>query len=219
MDVTPLTVDVWSDVACPWCYIGKRRLEQALARFPHADQVQVRFHSFQLDPSLPARHEGSERDYLVQHKGMAAATVDQMMARVAGLAADEGLRFDFDRAVVANTLPAHQLLHLAAAHDVAAPVKEALLAAHFVEGRDIGDPAVLAGIGEQAGIPATEVTAALDDGRYREAVAADVAEAGRLGIQGVPFYVLDGRYGLSGAQPADTFLQALETVWGQAHEG
>lgn len=217
MDVNALTVDVWSDVACPWCFIGKRRFEAAVARFAHRDDVVVRYHSFQLDPTLPARFDGSERDRLVQSKGLDAAQVDGMLAHVTGVGAEAGITFAFDRVVVANTRPAHELLQLANGHGAGPAVNEALLQAHFADGLDIGDAAVLRRIGEEAGIPAGEVAEALADHRLGPAVDADIAEAARLGIHAVPFYVLGGRYGLSGAQPEEIFVEALETTWREAY--
>ncbi len=216
MDVNALTVDVWSDVACPWCFIGKRRLDAAVARFAHPGDVVVRYHSFQLDPSLPARSGDSERDRLMKKMGTGADAVDQMMAHVAGVGAEVGIAFAFDRVVVANTRPAHELLQLAGEHGVGPAVNEALMQAHFADGLDIGDQAVLGGIGQGAGIPGADVAEALADHRFGPAVDADIAEAARLGIHAVPFYVLGGRYGLSGAQPEEVFVEALETTWREA---
>jgi predicted DsbA family dithiol-disulfide isomerase len=208
-----MKVEIWSDIACPWCYIGKRRFEKALATFPHRDDVEVTWRSYQLDPSLPEHHDGTELDYLVSRKGLSAEQVRAMFDQVRQIAAEEGLAYDFDRVVVANSLPGHELLHLAAASGLADAVKEALLSAHFEHGEDIGDRAVLVRIGTEAGLPADEVERALDEHTQLEAVRADVAEARRLGIRGVPFFVLDGRYGVSGAQPTALFTQALEQVW------
>src|SRR6478752_10145031 len=134
-----MKIEIWSDVACPWCYIGKRRFETALAAFPHRDAVEVQWRSFQLDPSLPEHYDGTELDYLATRKGMPRDRVAEMFAHVTQVAAGEGLAYDFDTIVVANSLRGHQLLHLAAAHGVADDVKERLLSAHFEQGVDIGD--------------------------------------------------------------------------------
>ncbi|WP_076262664.1 DsbA family oxidoreductase [Intrasporangium flavum] len=208
-----MLVEIWSDIACPWCYIGKRRFEKALAAFPHRDTVEVRWRSYQLDPSLPEHHDGTELDYLVSRKGMSPEQVRAMFDHVTQVAAEEGLAYDFDRVVVANSLPGHELLHLARAHGVGDAVKEALLSAHFEHGEDIGDRAVLVRVGTDAGLAAEDVERALDEHTHLDAVRADVADAQRLGIRGVPFFVLDGKYGVSGAQPTELFTQALEQVW------
>jgi predicted DsbA family dithiol-disulfide isomerase len=215
-----MNVDIWSDIACPWCFIGKRRFEKALAAFPHKDQVAVTWHSYQLDPSLPARYDGTELEYLSERKGMPADRVQEMFDQVTRVAADEGLAYDFSRVVVANSFAGHELLHLArasAGSSAADAVKEALLSAHFEHGEDIGARDVLLRIGTEAGLDAEEVTTALDSGAYREAVRADISHARTLGIQGVPFFVFENKYGVSGAQPAELFTQALETAWREAN--
>ncbi|GGC80648.1 DSBA oxidoreductase [Tersicoccus solisilvae] len=212
-----MNIDIWSDIACPWCYIGKRRFESALARFEHRDDVTVTWHSFQLDPTLPAHYDGTELEYLSERKGMPADRVAQMFAQVTEVAAGEGLAYDFDSVVVANSLPGHELMHLAAEHGVAGEVKEALLSAHFEHGEDIGSREVLVRIGTEAGLDAGEITAALDSGRYADAVGSDIRRAQSLGITGVPFFVLDDKYGVSGAQPVELFEQALRTAWAESH--
>ncbi|WP_265446488.1 DsbA family oxidoreductase [Flexivirga meconopsidis] len=212
-----MKVDIWSDIACPWCYIGKRRFEAGLKSFAHADDVEIAWHSFQLDPSLPEHFDGSEVDYLVERKGMPRAGVEQMTAHVKAQAAEVGLHYDFDKLVVANSLRAHRLLHLAARHGVADAVKEALLSAHFERGVDIGDPDRLTEIGTAAGLAADEVRAALDDETLAAEVEADFAQARAYGIQGVPFYVIDEKFGVSGAQPAEVFTDALNQAWADAH--
>ncbi|MCM3553541.1 DsbA family oxidoreductase [Janibacter melonis] len=208
-----LHIDIWSDIACPWCYIGKRRFESALAGFAHKDDVTVTWHSYQLDPSLPRHYDGTEVDYLVQRKGMAAEQVRQMTAHVAEQAAGEGLTYDFDSLVVANSLRAHHLLHVAARAGVQDEVKEALLDAHFVRGLDIGDDDVLVAIGGAAGVDEATVRAGLEDPEIGREVQGDFDTARSLGIQGVPFFVLDMKYAVSGAQPAEVFTQALEQAW------
>ena len=205
-----MNVEIWSDIACPWCYIGKRRFEKALAAFPHRDEVTVTWHSYQLDPTIPDHYDGSELDYLAKVKRMDPAQVHGMLDHVTSTAAVEGLQYDFDRLVVANSFSAHELLHLAKERGVAGRVKEALLSAHFEKGHDIGDRQVLVAIGTSAGLDAAEVNAALDSRRYREAVEADIRRARSLGIQGVPFFVIENTWGISGAQPAELFIQALE---------
>jgi predicted DsbA family dithiol-disulfide isomerase len=212
-----MKVEIWSDIACPWCYIGKRRFETALAAFAHRDEVEVQWRSYQLDPTLPDHHDGSELDYLVERKGMPRAQVSQMFDQVTAIAAQEGLSYDFGSVVVANSFAGHELLHLAKAQGVGDAVKEALLSAHFEHGEDIGDRDVLVRIGTEAGLDADEITRDLATHTWRDAVVADITTANSLGIRGVPFFVLDGKYGISGAQAADVFAQALEQAWRESH--
>ncbi|MEV4020731.1 DsbA family oxidoreductase [Nonomuraea angiospora] len=206
-------IDVWSDVVCPWCYIGKRRLETAIGRFEHADQVQVRWHSFQLDPSHPKGVREPVYDMLAKKIGGSAAQVRQMTGQVAELAAAEGLAYDFDRAVSVNTLDAHRLGQLAAEHGLDGPMHERLLRAHLIEGEAVDDPDTLVRLGTEVGLPDEEVRRVVGGDAYAGEVAADVREARRLGASGVPFFVLNDTWGVSGAQPADLFLSALQ----QAH--
>ena len=212
-----MQIEIWSDVACPWCYIGKRRFERALAAFPHRDEVEVQWRSYQLDPTLPDHHDGTELDYLVDRKGMSRAQVSQMFDQVTSIAADEGLRYDFGSVVVANSFAGHELLHLAKARGVGDEVKEALLSAHFEHGEDIGDREVLVRIGTQAGLDADEIARDLATHTWRDAVVADITAANSLGIRGVPFFVVDEKYGVSGAQPTELFTQALEQAWRESH--
>ncbi len=209
-----LSVDIWSDIACPWCFIGKRRFETALAAFPQRDQVKVTWHSYQLDPELPERSELSEREYLSQRKGFPLAQVNQMVAQITEVARGEGLSYDFDSLIPANSRKAHRLLHAVkrAGLDVGA-VKEALLSAHFEHGEATSDDDVLARIGVAAGLDEDAARAALIDPDLEAAVADDIEEARQLGISGVPFFVLQDKYGISGAQPAELFSQALAQVW------
>lgn len=207
---TPVKVDVWSDIACPWCFIGKRRFEQAVARFE--GEVEVEYHSFELSPDTPVGYAGSTTEFLARHKGMAPAQVEQMLAQVTGIAADEGLRYDFDEVKHTNTVLAHQALHHAKAHGRQAALKERLLSAYFEQGRDLGQVDVLVGLGTDVGLDGQVLRRDLEQGTYVDAVRADEAQAASYGINGVPFYVLDGRYGVSGAQSPDVFLSALQQV-------
>ncbi|MDN5794294.1 MAG: DsbA family oxidoreductase [Intrasporangium sp.] len=212
-----MKVDIWSDIACPWCFIGKRRFDAALDGFAHREDVEVTWHSYQLDPSLPERYDGTGLEYLSSRKGMAPEQVRRMFGRISGIAADEGLDYDFDSLVVANSLRAHEVLHLAAERGLAGDVEEALLSAHFEHGEDVGSLEVLVRVGIRAGLDGSAVEQALADGRYRAAVQSDIRRAGSLGIQGVPFFVLDDKYGVSGAQPTEVFSQALEQVWRESN--
>jgi predicted DsbA family dithiol-disulfide isomerase len=211
-----MKVEIWSDVVCPWCYIGKRRFEAALREFPHRDQVEVRWRSFELDPAARSASPGEPGDYagrLARKYGTSREGAQQMLDSMTATAAAEGLELRFDRAVAANTFEAHQLVHLAAEHGVQDQVKERLLRAYFTEGEPVGDRAALVRLAAEAGLPADEAARTLEEGRYASAVRADEVEAGALGISGVPFFVVDRRYGVSGAQPPAQLLQVLTRAW------
>jgi predicted DsbA family dithiol-disulfide isomerase len=212
-----MKIEIWSDVACPWCYIGKRRFESALSGFAHKDAVEVAWKSFQLDPSIPEHFHGSEAEYLSERKGMDLSQVRSMMGHVTDAAAGEGLDYKFDDLVVANSFNAHQLLHLAKAHGLGDAVKEALLSGHFEKGEDIGSRDYLVRTGTAAGLDPDEINAALDTDKYADDVRADFAEGQALGVSGVPFFVIDRKYGISGAQPAELFSQALNEAWQEAN--
>jgi predicted DsbA family dithiol-disulfide isomerase len=214
-----MKVEIWSDVVCPWCHIGKRRFEAALARFPHRDQVEVEWKSFELDPeapSAPAGEPAGEHEYaerLATKYGTDVASAQQMIDTMTAQAAAEGLDFRFDRAVRANTFDAHQVIHLAGLRGVQDAVKERLLRAYFTEGEAVGDRETLVRLAAEAGLSAAEVRTVLEEQRYAGAVRTDEAEAAAIGIRGVPFFVVDRRYGVNGAQPAEVLLQALERAW------
>ena len=210
-----IEVEIWSDVACPWCYIGKRKFEAGLAVFAAetgAAPVEVVYRSYELMPELAVDFDGDATDLLVRNKGIDPAQVEAMHEQVTAIAAEVGLAYDFSSQQPANTRKAHQLIHLGKAHGKQAEIKERMLAAHFVEGRHIGRDHELANLAVEVGIDRDEVLTALADQTYQPAVEADIARARELGISGVPFFVLDDRYGISGAQPADTFTQALRQV-------
>ncbi len=212
-----MRIDIWSDIACPWCYLGLTRLEAALARFEHGDAVEVRLHSFQLDPTLPESYPGTETEYLAATKGLDTATVEQMFTRVSAAAAPDGLKLGFDTLVVANSRRAHRLLQQAKLSDpsgrTVCKLELALFEAHFTDGRNIGDPATLVELAVSAGLDADVALAALDSSARDAEVTADIDAAAQLGIRGVPFFVLAEKYGISGAQPAEVFDQALRQVW------
>jgi predicted DsbA family dithiol-disulfide isomerase len=213
----PLTVDVISDVICPWCYIGKRRFEAALAQFEHREDVSVTWHSFELDPTAPPVAEGDPAERLSAKYGMSVDEARQRQDEITALAAQDGLTYDLAGARGGNTLDAHRIIHLGAEPGLADPVMERLMSAYFGEREAIGDPATLERLATQAGLPADEVAALLEGDRYADAVRADEDTATRLGIRGVPFFVLGRRYGLSGAQPAEVILQALQQAWDEAN--
>jgi predicted DsbA family dithiol-disulfide isomerase len=212
-----IKVDIWSDIACPWCYIGKRRFEAGVAAFreqrPDVD-FEVEGHSFELAPDTPLDFSGSEVDFLVRHKGMPAAQVEQMLAQMTELAAADGIEFDFSSVKHANTARAHRILHLAAESGAQSAMQDRLFRAYFSEGEDMSDPHTLARLGAEVGLDGDAVLAALDDDGYGEAVQRDIARARMLGVNGVPFFLLDQKYGISGAQSAEAFAGAFEQVLG-----
>jgi predicted DsbA family dithiol-disulfide isomerase len=204
-------VDIWSDIACPWCFVGKRRFETAAAEFAESGgSVDVEFHSFELTPDTPVDFAGTEVDFLVQHKGMPAAQVEQMLGQMTDLAATEGLAYDFGALQHTNTVKAHELLHFAKSKGRQLDMSERLFAAYFEEGRHVGRIDDLADLAAEIGLDRDEAHAALTAGTHLAAVAADKAQAIAYGISGVPFFVVDGRFGVSGAQDPSAILQVLQ---------
>jgi predicted DsbA family dithiol-disulfide isomerase len=214
-----MKVEIWSDVVCPWCHIGKRRFETALAQFPHRDAVEVEWKAFELDPGARSAAAGDPvsptgyAERLARKYGTSVAGGQQMTDHMTQQAAGERLDFRFDRAVPANTFDAHQVIHLAAERGVQDAVKERLMAGYLQEGVAIGLPEELAPIAVEAGLDADEVAAVLDGDAYADGVRADEDRALDIGITGVPFFVVDGRFAIPGAQDADTILSVLNRAW------
>ncbi len=209
-----MNVHIWSDIVCPWCYLGKRRFEHALALFDHRDEVHVTHRSFQLDPSRP-RHETTNRRAMLKAKyQLTDDKVLEMDARMERLAEIEGLEYHLtDSGLTGNTLDAHQLLQLAKERGVQDAVIERLYRAYFTEQRSVFEPDSLVALAGEAGLDAAEARDVLKRDAYVTAVEADVSEARSLGVSGVPFFVIDGRYGVSGAQATEVFEQALARAW------
>ncbi|GAA2069394.1 DsbA family oxidoreductase [Microbacterium hatanonis] len=211
-----IKIDVWSDIACPWCYIGKRNLESGLAAASTDDDapvVEVVFHSYELAPDTPVDFDGGETDYLAHHKGIPAEQAREMLDRVTGVAADAGLEYRFDKLKHTNTVKAHQLLHFAKAEGKQPELTERLMSAYFTEGRHLGRDDELVALAADAGLDPEAARDALVSERYLDDVRADQAQAQAYGINGVPFFVIDGKYGVSGAQPAEAFAQIARQVW------
>jgi predicted DsbA family dithiol-disulfide isomerase len=211
-----MRIDIWSDVVCPWCYLGKRRLEQALAGFEHRAEVEVVWHSFQLDPSAVTSDEPTA-DRLAAKLGTDRAGVRAMHDRMAALAAEVGLDFHFEGTTATNTFDAHRLLHLAAEHGRQGELKERLLRGYFTDGERVGDHETLVRLAVEVGLPEAVVRELLAGDDRADQVHADLAQARAYGISGVPFFVLDARYGISGAQPTEVFSQALDQAWADTH--
>ncbi len=213
-----MEIEIWSDIVCPWCYIGKRRFEKALGRFERADAVNVTWRSFLLDPSAPKTPSEATREMLARKYGVSLSQADAMQERVTRLAAQEGLRYRIDLTRHESSFDAHRLLHLAKSNGSQEALKEALFAAHFVEGLSISEAETLKRLAGGAGLDAADVERLLGTDAFSDAVRDDIGRAGRLGIRGVPFFLLAGRFGVSGAQPVEVLLEALETAWREAPE-
>ncbi|MBO0706228.1 MAG: DsbA family oxidoreductase, partial [Candidatus Dormibacteraeota bacterium] len=206
-----MKVEVWSDVVCPWCYLGKRRLERALERFEHRDQAEVAWRSFELDPAAPRVREEDNTTRMAAKYGLSREEAAKRYEDLTQLAAQDGLTYHLESARSGNTFDAHRILQLAADRGLQDAVKERFFAAYFTDGEAIGDPETLVRLAGEAGIAPDEVRTALDGDAFAEAVRADEREAGTLGISGVPFFVFERKYAVSGAQSADLLLEALRT--------
>lgn len=208
-----MEIEIWSDIACPWCYIGKRRLQAALAQFEHRDAVRVVWRSFELDPEAPAERRGDRAEHLARKYGMSLEQARAAEQRLTDTAAGEGLEFRFDIARAGNTFDAHRVVHLARAHDLQDEMKERLLRAYFSEGDLISDPAILTGLAVEVGLPEPEVSETLASDRYAEAVRDDERTATALGISAVPTFVVDRALGAAGAHPPEDLLRLLREGW------
>ena len=211
-----MRVDIWSDVVCPWCYVGKARFEKALSTFEYRDQVEVVFHSFELDPDFPGGSRGETNLQMLGAKyGMSPAQARQAEERVAGLAHAEGLGFDPERPI-GNTFDIHRVMHLGLAKGVQRELLDGVNEAYFAQARQVFDPAVITEVAAGAGLDPASVGEVLDGDAYASEVRQDEAQARQLGISGVPFFVFDMAIGVSGAQPTELFTRALDQAWNAA---
>jgi predicted DsbA family dithiol-disulfide isomerase len=204
-----MDVEIWADIACPWCFLGKRRFEAALAGFEHRDDVRITWRSFELDPDAPAEVPGSHDEALAEKLGRSVQEIHGMHEQMTAMAAAEGVPFRFDLVRAGNTFDAHRLTHLAAAHGLGDAMQERLMRARQAEGESLGDPATLRRLALEVGLPADEVDGLLAGDAYADAVRDDERTAAALGIHGVPFFVVDRRLAVSGAQPAEVFAELL----------
>jgi predicted DsbA family dithiol-disulfide isomerase len=204
-----MKIDIWSDIVCPWCYIGKRRFERALEAFERRDEIEIVYRSFQLDPRSPRRAVRNHRDVLMAKYGMSEAEANAAQVRMENTAVGEGLEFHLVGGVTGNTFDAHRLLHLARKRRIQEVVVERLFRAHFTEQRSIFGRESLSALGVEAGLDPVDVTRVLDSEEYADAVRADNEAARAHGATGVPFYVFDDRFGVSGAQSSAVFGAAL----------
>ncbi len=213
-----MKIEIWSDVVCPFCYIGKKHFEKTLGQLSFKDKIKTEWKSFQLDPSLPV--EGlsiSTTEYLIKHKGMPAQQIDGMLEYLKQKGADVGIDFRQDISIQANTFRAHRLIHFAQSNGKGNEMEEALFSAHFTEGKNVGDIEVLTELAENIGLNKTEVITFLNSEAKTEEVEKDIQEAQELGIHGVPFFVIDRKYGISGAQPIEIFIETLTKAYQESH--
>lgn len=208
-----MKVEIWSDLVCPFCYIGKRRFEQALEQFANKEKVEIVWKSFQLDPDMQPIPGESVHQYLAKRKGVSVEKAKEMGNYMSNMAKEVGLDYNFDIAVINNTLAPHRLLHLAKKYGVQDEAKEKLFAAYYTQGKDIASTEVLIETGTNLGIPADEIQQMLQSDLYIDQVRQDQYRAQQIGVQGVPFFVFNNKYAVSGAQPVDVFTQVLDTVW------
>lgn len=215
-----MKVEIWSDVMCPFCYIGKRRFETALKKSAHKDEIEVEWKSFQLNPDMVTNPKININQYLADIKGWTLEQAEEMNAHVTGMAAEAGLTYNFDKAIVANSFNAHRFSHLAKKHGLGDAAEEQLFKAYFTDGKNTDDINTLIELGKAIGLNSADVKQTLESGAYAGEVREDITEAQRLGIRGVPFFVLDRKYGISGAQAVSVFEETIEKAfaeWQQQH--
>lgn len=215
-----MKIEIWSDIMCPFCYIGKRNFEAALEQFADKDKIEVEWKSFQLDPTIPEVAEESQEDYLVKRKGMSKEQVQGMLANVTQMAKQVGLEYHLDKSVMVNSQKAHQLIQFAKTKNLGDQIEERLFKAFFTEGKNIADIETLTQLGVDVGLEKDELQAAFTDDQYRYQMSQDIQEGQQLGMRGVPFFVFDRKYGISGAQPSEAFLDTLSksfTEWKAAN--
>lgn len=208
-----MKIEIWSDVMCPFCYIGKNNFEQALEKLPFKDEVEVEWKSFQLDPTLDPKETKNTIEYFREKKGFPEAQAQQMIGQVLQMGKGAGIEFNFEKALITNTFLAHKLIHLAKKHNKADEMEEALFIAHFIDGKNVGDLDTLISLAESLGIDKEEAKQALTSEEFDYEINQDILEARNNGVSGVPFFVLNGKYAVSGAQPVELFTNALQQTY------
>lgn len=204
-----MKIEIWSDVICPFCYIGKRNLETALEQFADQKNIEIVWKSFQLDPTIPEIANESHTEYLVKRKGMPAEQVQGMLANVTEMAKKVGLDYHLEKSVVVNSQKAHQLIQFAKSKKLGNEAEERLFKAFFTEGKNIADTETLVQLGKDFGLEESEIKANLENEKFKYEIAQDIQEAQKIGVTGVPFFVFDRKYAISGAQPTEAFLETL----------
>ncbi|MBI1185583.1 DsbA family oxidoreductase [bacterium] len=210
-----MKIEIWSDVVCPWCYIGKRRFEAALKDFEHTEYLDIEWKSYQLDLEMQTDSALNIHQYLAERKGMSLAQAKAMGDHVTAVAAKEGLHYDFSKTIPVNTIKAHRLLHFAKTQNKQDAMKEALLSAYFTQGKNLDDNTTLAAIAKEVGLDAQQVASVLESKAYLSEVKKDISEGLQLGLRGVPFFVFDRKYGISGAQEVAVFSRTLEKAFAE----
>ncbi|MES1216150.1 MAG: DsbA family oxidoreductase [Bacteroidota bacterium] len=208
-----MKVDIWSDIRCPFCFMGKRKFEKALSRFQHKDKVEVEWHSFELDPGIKTKKGTSLYDYLAEIKRISREDSQQLHDQIVERGKEDDISYHFDTAVVANSFDAHRLIQMAKLNGLGDQAEERLFKAYFEEAKDISDHLTLIILGDEIGLDAKLVKQMLDSDAFVKEVRNDEKQAKEYGIKGVPFFVINDRYGISGAQSTDVFLQTLEKAW------
>ncbi len=208
-----MKIEIWSDIVCPFCYIGKRRIENALKNHPHVDKIEVEWKSFLLNPDMVSDPNKKNVEYLAEIKGWSIEQAKQITQQVVDMAAQEGLEYNMDMAVVANPKDAHRVLQYAKTQGQGDAMKERFLKAYFTEGKNIADFDTITALAVEVGLDANKVKAVLESGEYADKIQYDIYESQQLGVRGVPFFVLDGKYGISGAQHPDVFKDTLDKAW------
>ena len=215
MNPHSMKVEIWSDIMCPFCYIGKRKFDHALEQFAQRDSIEVIWKSFDLAPNLKTDTTINSTQFLQKHKGMSASQAIQAINQVTSFAKDAGLDYDYDKVVIANTHKGHQLIHLAGQVGLQSEMKERLLHAYFIEGLNIDDDATLVQLGIEVGLDQDAIKAELSDSQFAAHIEQDIAEARAIGVNGVPFFVFDRKYAVSGAQPEEQFLNVLNKSYSE----
>lgn len=210
-----MKIEIWSDVMCPFCYIGKKNFEQALEKLPFKDEVEVEWKSFQLDPTLELAETKTTAEYFREKKGFPEEQAKQMIAQVVNMGKASGINFNFEKALITNTFPAHKILHLAKKHGKSSEMEEELFKAHFLNGENVGDTEVLSSLAQKLGINKEETQQTLSSDEFDNDVNQDILEGRNHGVTGVPFFILNGKYVVSGAQPTELFEEALTQTYNE----
>ena len=213
-----MKIEIWSDVMCPFCYIGKRHFEEALSKFSDKERIDIEWKSFQLDPTMPDVVEESQEDYLVKRKGMSRDQIQGMLQNVTAMGKEAGLDFNFDQSIMVNSQKAHQLIQFAKSKGLGNEIEERLFQAYFTEGKNVADQTTLTELGKEIGLDENELQVAFNDDKYLYQMKQDIQEAQNIGVRGVPFFVFDRKYGVSGAQPTEAFLETLNKSFGEWRE-
>lgn len=208
-----MQINIWSDIRCPFCYIGKHKFDKALEKFEHKDKVRVTWHSFELDPTIKTDPTQTESEYLAKTKGMSVEQLDQMLGGAKQMGKEMGLNLNFDKIKLANSFNAHRLIQLAKTKELDNEIEEALFKAHFEDGKSIDDKMVLKEVGKSVGLREEDIDRMLFTDEFKKEVEQDVQDAAKIGVRGVPFFVFNNRYAVSGAQPTEAFLEVLQKSW------